>query len=72
MVEDRDYRILSEVEGFEDLMLTEAALQELAIVARSVRGCRADSLPELLVVERSRLFREPSGKGNTRYGQAMG
>jgi phage anti-repressor protein len=71
MVKGRDFKILCSDPGKEDLMITEAALQELAIVARSSRGCRTDRLPELLVVERSRLFQEPTGKGNTRHGQSF-
>lgn len=53
-----------------EILLTEAALQELAIVARSCDGCQADRLPELLVVERSRLFRKGTGKANTRHAQS--
>ena len=53
------------------ILVTEAALQELAIVARSQRGCKANYLPELLIVERSRLFRKGVGRANTRYGQAI-
>ena len=65
--EDRDYVW---VKGF-GVLLTEAALQELAIVARSQRGCKADLLPELLVVDRSRIFRKGTGKANTRHAQSI-
>jgi phage anti-repressor protein len=71
MIEGRDYKVLNSVEGQEDLLMTDAALQELAIVARSGRGCRSGYLPDLLVVEKSRLMPVGTGRSNTRHGQSF-
>jgi len=52
-----------------EIMLTEAALHELAIVARAKRGAKSDHLPEILVVERDRMFRSAEVRSNTRFGR---
>jgi len=53
-----------------DIMLTEATLHELAIVARAKRGAKSDHLPEILVVERDRMFRSAEARSNTRFGRS--
>lgn len=61
-----------EQNGLGDIMLTEAAFHELAIVARARRGAKSNHLPEILIVERDRMFRSAemrSNSSNTRFGR---
>jgi phage anti-repressor protein len=63
-VRDKDF----EVDGLKQYHLTEACFHELVIVARPQRGARLDCIPEILIVERDRMFRSAEERMNRCFG----
>jgi phage anti-repressor protein len=52
-----------------EVFITEACLHELTIVARPQKGAKVQNLPEILIVERDRMFKSVDDtKANRRFG----
>jgi phage anti-repressor protein len=66
-VEGKDYRINNQSE----YEVTEACFHELVLVARPQSGVMVEDLPEVLVVERDRMFRLDDEIANRRFGHSI-
>ena len=66
-VRDVDYRL--SVLG--EYSITEACFHELVVVARPQKGAKVSNLPELLIVERDRMFRNADFAANRRFGRSV-